>query len=195
MLWRQPPRSDPSRFALGVTLPSEAAAWNNDRSVGHPRDLARQLTETERCEHANTLARVLDLARRAGVRIVEDLTAARLGTLFEQGDVVTLIAHAPAPGLVQLFDVAVDHDQVVRAVPPHFRGFVDLTSCQSEGLADRLRFERDLVVLGHARRVKLHYGLMIYLNTLADVIEARRSYEEALTSNLDRWMGDPTRWH
>jgi hypothetical protein len=191
---RRLPRSDPSRFTLGVALPTGGAPFAT-REDGQPRDFARALGEPRWPEHAAELAALIRRASGLGVRVIENLTAPRLGLLFEDAEVATLIAHAPERGAIELCDVVVDADQVVHAVPPSFRGFVDLVSCHSEPLADVLRFQRDLVVLGHGRPVELRVGLMVYGGVLADVVELGRSYEDALTRTLDRWMGDPSRWH
>jgi hypothetical protein len=187
------PRSDVRRFALGVTIPVDPSEWAV-RKDGQPRDFVRGLSPTERLESAQTLGRVVDFARRTGVRVFENAASTHLRYLFEGAEVVTLIAHAPDQTSVELFDTAVGHDEVVRAIPDDFRGLVDLTLCRSDGLADRIRFERSVLVVGHRKRVRMNRGLMIYLNTLLEVIERGRPYEQALSALLDRWMEDPTRW-
>ena len=183
---RRPRRfADPKRFALGIGIPSTMEHWEI-RTDGHLRDLASMMAREDARRDIETMGRQADLAARSGVHVVSDLSASALPDLFADKDVVTVAAHTAKDGSIEIFDTSIDRQTFVDDIPAGFDGCLELLYCFSEPLADRIRFSKGCLVLGHAEPVGLRNASSMYLMALLTVIERGLPYPEALFYNLDR---------
>ena len=178
--------TDPSRFALGVALPLDEAAWPR-RANGEPRDLALRHGSVPPASVFARLNQAIELSEQAGFgRIVRNLRSGDLHDLFVDADVVVIMAHAPRPGTLELADGVLDGDALLHQVGD-FTGCLDLVACYSEALAHQLRFARSCIVAGRLQAVSLVQELLIYLETLARTLEQERPYAEVRADLLVRW--------
>src|SRR5262245_4198819 len=190
------PGCDPKRFALGVAIPLHSSQWEKRRD-GHPRDFAlAQAKPTE--PFFARLRTAVELSEQSEVgRIVLDLSTSELPSLFVNSDVVVLVAHSPGPGYVELEDGVLDTAGFLGKMPM-FSGCLDLVACFSEDLANAIRFSRGCVVAGRYRfndegelvGQSIHRAVMLYLRTLAGVLEQQRPYCEVMADVLIEWVED-----
>jgi hypothetical protein len=179
--------TDPRRFALVLAVPETAAEFRSlDDST--PRDLARLVPWPVYEEKDLPLIDLVSSsAEKLGVKVYRHARATEWPVVFDGVEVVTLIAHAvrvsddPDPVSIEFVDEQKGNDSVIMEIPAGFDGCIDLMSCFSNPVADKIRWARPRSVLCSVPGlVWLGDCLRLYAVVLAAIHDKRVDYIAAI---------------
>ena len=137
--------------------------------------------------YARLVRSVADEVEAAGVRVIRGARFAALTAALTERHVFTLVAHwrnhehDAARGRIELTDGLREIDDVVAAIPPDYRGVIDLTVCHSVLLGDGIaRLRPDCVVIMNRGNAKLDYRCIVYRHVIRQISHRPESYVDVV---------------
>lgn len=171
------PAADPRRFRLGMALPHRSVELNARY------DFFRGKSDSVREEIIGVLAELTRLARQVlGDHAVHTIECVDdFGSLFEDGvEVVTLFAHSPGRGRVELLGSVVPWHALAEVIPRNTHAIIDLVGCEGEVLADEVRrWPKPPAVYAWSGAAELQSVAFYYAQTLRIVCREHIPYADA----------------
>lgn len=182
----------PHQCILAYTLPLKKEHFLEDLQCSSHKDFAKFLQLQNRGLNKNALwsirmngpiklaKNIMSQVRDLGVIVNEKVTGEEFANLFNEDQVITLVAHSTG-SKVEFFDKLYSNIDIASQIPEHFNGIIDLTICNAFGLVDAIKaINSKCRIASNKRHTTFSLRMSLYYQIIRRLNEEKCDYLEAL---------------